>query len=162
MTTSRIDMTTVTPVSAMAGEDAEDTQALKALATKATDFLSSFRWCTSVVESFVGLAVAGVIGVFLFRIRPAEPDVDEWLWVVVGDVPPAYLVVDDAPSPTAALEAYISEMQQWVDAVKAGAPTDELIPVNVPATREFADMLESRLQFLQQRVLKEFGDDSKL
>jgi hypothetical protein len=39
--------------------------------------------------------VGGVVSTFLFRID-AEPNIDEWLWVVVGDLPSCYLVTDRA------------------------------------------------------------------
>jgi hypothetical protein len=50
------------------------------------------------------------VAVLLVKITPTREDVDEWLWVVVGDLPPAYLVADDAPGPAAALRAYISSV----------------------------------------------------
>ena len=47
--------------------------------------------------------IGGVVAVFLFRID-GPPEVDPLLWVVVGDLPTAYLVTDDAPSPAIALD----------------------------------------------------------
>src|SRR5262249_27562849 len=113
----------------------------------------SFTWCKSVEESFAGIAIPGVVGVFLFRIEPVQSEVDSWLWVVVGDLPPAYLVVDDAPNPPCALKAYIDEMQRWVDAVKAGGSLEDVIPVNVTPTIEHARMLEQRLRFLAEEIV---------
>lgn len=108
---------------------------------------------------YAEIAVAGVVGVFLCYIEPeAHENVDEWLWVVVGDVPPAYLVTDDAPTSTGALEAYIVEMQTWVAAVNAGKSVDDLIPVSVPPTKEHAAMLQTRLAFLRSRILPEYAD----
>lgn len=111
------------------------------------------------LDLYVGIGIARVIAVFLARIQPASPDVDCWLWIVIGDVPPAYLVADDNPSPHAALEAYILEMTQWIDAVRKGSPIKDLIPVNAPPTKEFADMLASRLEFLDRVVLSPIRRD---
>ena len=69
-----------------------------------------------------------------FNIHPLRRDVDELLWVVVGDIPPAYLVTDDAPDPVAALQAYIREMRRWIEAVRLGRPIADLIPVNALPT----------------------------
>jgi hypothetical protein len=110
--------------------------------------------------------VGGVVVVLLFRIVPAREDVDEWLWVVVGDVPPAYLVTDDAPNPASALDGYIGEMERWVAAVRAGQPVDDLIPVGtvdgaaqLEPTVERADEIESRLRFLTEEILVHHADD---
>ena len=93
----------------------------------------------------MGIPIPGVIGVFLIRITPAR------------DVPPAYLVMDDAQHPAQALRLYIDEMQLWVDAVRGGQPTTDLIPVTAPATVNYADMLASRLAFLRDRVLSDYA-----
>jgi hypothetical protein len=85
--------------------------------------------------------------------------VDQWLWVLTGDIPPAYLVTDDATDPQSAIELYEDLMQEWVDAVLAGEPTNELIPVNAPASPEFAEMLRSRLQFIRETIIPWMHDD---
>ena len=68
-----------------------------ALARKAMSYLTAFRWCGSVKESFLAFDIGYPLGVFLFRIEPRLIGVDDTLWVVVGDGPPAFLVCDDAP-----------------------------------------------------------------
>jgi hypothetical protein len=40
-------------------------------------------------------------------------------------------------------------MQRWVDAVRSGAGLEGIIPVNVSPTLEHAEMLASRLGFIQ-------------
>ena len=69
---------------------------LQQLLVKAHAYLRSYRWCHGIQESYFGLGVAGVVGVFLLRIVGGE-GVDDWLWVVVGDLPSCHLVTDDAP-----------------------------------------------------------------
>ena len=61
-----------------------------ALARKATEFLTAFRWCASVRESYLAFDIGYVLGVFLFRIEPRLVGVEDTLWVVVGDLPPAF------------------------------------------------------------------------
>ena len=104
---------------------------------------------------YAGLAIAGVVGVFLCEIEPNSRDVDDVLWVIVGDLPSAYLVTDDSPTAEAALRTYIDLMNEWVGAVKKGDSVDKLIPVNVAPNAEHARMLESRLRFLRERVLED-------
>ena len=122
-------------------------------AQRAGDFLRSHSWCRSIVSGHLAWAVAGVLGVFLFRLIPSHPDVDDQLWVIVGDLPPAHLVCDNTPTWREALENYALEMERWVAAVREGGSLEDVIPVNVPPTREHADMLGSRLAFIRNKIL---------
>lgn len=156
--TGPMDFRHVVPTASMRGDSDEDTRLLFGMLQEASNYIKSFEWCRGVVESYFGLGVGGVVAVFFFRICPAQ-GADEWLWVVVGDLPPAYLVTDRAPNGACALQAYIREMQAWVDAVRAGQPVDDIIPVNVPATPENAERLESRLRFLRDEILSARTDE---
>jgi hypothetical protein len=89
-------------------------------------------------------------------------EVDQWIWVIVGDLPPAYLTTDECPNPATALDGYIGAMLEWVDAAQKGKSVAELIPVNVPATKKHAKMLKTRLEFLDERILSEYQDDLKV
>ena len=149
----------LTPISAMDRGDPEDDYSLGQFADRAEQFLLSKRWCKSIRNGYFGLGNEGILGVFLFEISPGHPDVDDWLWVVTGDLPPAYLVCDLSPDPPSALRSYIREMRRWVEAVHEGRSIDdEIIPVNAPATREYADMLESRLDLLEELVLSQYDE----
>ena len=125
---------------------------VRALAERAIQFVESFPWCTQVTGCARGFATAGVLGVFRIDLQPAF-GADPSVWAVVGDVPPAYLAYEDGDSWQDALRGYVHEMQAWVDAVAAGANVDDLIPVNVPATKEYAAMLDSRLGFIRRNLI---------
>lgn len=156
---SGIDMRKVVPAGRLRGDSKLDTRFLKAMLSEAKRYLSGFPWCAGIRSSWFGLGVGKVVAVFAFEIEPARPGVDDLLWVVVGDLPPAYLVVDDAPNPARALAAYVSEMRRWVAAVRKGASTKKLIPVNAPATTEFAEALSGRLDFLETHILSDHPED---
>jgi hypothetical protein len=79
--------------------------------------------------------------------------------VIAGDIPPAYLVCDDAPTWFEALDGYVREMERWVSAVRSGDSLAEVIPVNAEPSIEHADMLASRLQFIREQILA-YVDDS--
>jgi hypothetical protein len=139
------------------GEDEEETLQLKALINEARRFVGGFSWCQSVRQAFLGFGIDGLIATVLVRIRPRSHDVDEWLWVIVGDVPPLYLVTDRSPTPAAALKTYIELCQEWVDAVKEGGPVEGLAPIDAPPDAEHADMLERRVRFLETEILPELS-----
>ena len=148
-----IDFSSVVPLSEMKGDSDADTDLFMQLAAEATAFIQGFDWCKGIQESYFGWAVGGVLGVFFFRIIAACEGVDECLWVAVGDIPSAYLVTDESRKPSEALRAYIAEMRQWVAAAASGQPVDQVIPVNVRATRETALALKKRLDFLECEIL---------
>jgi hypothetical protein len=150
---SSIPVTGVVPLEKMAGDDEGDTTLLREMAERAENFLKSFPWCLAIRESFFGAGIGKIIAVFLFRIARVRPDVDEWLWVVVGDLPPAYLVTDCCKTPSGAVEGYIEEMSKWVECARHGRAVADVIPVNVPSTPEWAEKLHSRLETLKTTIL---------
>ena len=143
----------VIPIDHILGEDAEDTRLLREMASKAHHYISRFSWCQSVREAYFGDGYGRIVAVFLFRIEPSRPEVDEWLWVVVGDLPSAYLVIDACKTPSQALERYIDVMSEWVKLAKKGRSSEDVVPVNAPATPESAEMLESRLKVLRETIV---------
>lgn len=82
-----------------------------------------------------------------------------WVWIIVGDIPPAYFGLEDAPNFARALECYIGCMESWVEAVQEGRDVSELIPVNTPATSGNAKCLAWRLEFLDREILSSYPDD---
>ena len=126
---------------------------VRELAEEATSFIASHEWCLKVTAVRLAWAVAGVLGVFQVDLKPARPDIDTTLWVVVGDIPPAYLVQDDAPTWREALRGYVGEMSRWVHAVKHGQPLDDVIPVAAEPSLEHAEMLAGRLAFIQTEFI---------
>jgi hypothetical protein len=154
-----VNWSSLVPVeSAIANQDLWDSN-LDAMFDEASQYMKSFQWVLRITESYFGLGVPGVVAVFLFRIEPATPDLDEWLWVIVGDLPPAYLVTDSAPNPAMALDAYVGEMEKWVQAAMAGQSVDDLIPVNVEPTYSNAEALRRRLRMIDDDVLSQYSDD---
>lgn len=125
---------------------------------KAFNFLSNQEWYASLKESYMGMFHPGIVAVFLFRILPSG-SFDEWIWIIVGDLPSAYIVTDDCLNPAAALDGYIGEMEEWIKAVEEGRSIQDLIPVNAPPTLDNAKALKSRMTFLDERILCNYEDD---
>ena len=143
------DLSTVVPIAEMTGENEEEARGLREMLERAQLFLSAFNWCHRIEESYFGFGYAGIVAVFLFRITPTRSDVDDWLWVIVGDIPPAYLVTEGNLTADLALDGYVSEMSKWVTAAKEGRSVQGLIPVPVPPTPENAEDLGRRLTALR-------------
>ena len=143
----------VVPIAEMKGESDDENLRLRNMEAEARRFLGQFDWCGGIRELYFGNGIGDVFAIFLARIIPARPTVDEYIWIVVGDIPPAYLVTDDCPSPKEALEGYIWEMRKWVALARQGRTSRDVIPVNVPPTPEWAKTLEDRLNALEQRII---------
>src|SRR3954469_19580184 len=102
-----------------------------------------------------GRGCEGLFGVSLAEADPAAPDVAREVGVVVGDLPPLYLVTDDIETPEEALTAYIDHRRAWVDAVRATLWVAGPAPVDVEATREWAAALATRLRLLEEFLAEE-------
>ncbi|SHG36519.1 hypothetical protein [Massilia sp. CF038] len=144
----------VVPVIQMQGDEEEDTRLLRALLEDATGFMSGFRWCKAIRSRHFGMGVGGLFAVFLFEIENAADPGDALLWVISGDLPPAYLVLEGGSTdPAQALATYVDLMQAWADAAGQGASVADLIPVNVAPTQDNARALGSRLAYLREHFL---------
>jgi hypothetical protein len=155
----RIPVRGVESLKKMLGESEEDDRLLKSMAVDAEKYLLSFSWCESIEDRYFGAGVGGIVAIFFFVIRPSEPNVDKWLWVITGDLPPAYLVVDGIRTPSEALKAYLWQRRRWIEAVRCGQSVSDLMPISVPATSEWASQLEQRLNYIEEHILDRFAED---
>lgn len=81
-----------------------------------------------------------------------------------GHTPTAYLPLEDAKTPMQVFSTYIQGMMQWVQLArlgKQGAPEDDVPPINIPATPQWAEKLEKRLHLLRFTVQPFFEDQDE-
>ena len=94
--TSPINFDHLVPADSIAGESAQETLLLRELLMRAESYIRTFPWCPQIAERYFAFGVGAVVGVFLFRFEQPAGGSEDFLWVVVGDLPSAYFVVDDA------------------------------------------------------------------
>jgi hypothetical protein len=153
----------IIPLDFLLEEEEQDTEILGEMAMEAQHYLESFEWCNSIEESFFGDGIPDVVAVFLFRIEPSLSGVDNWVWVVVGDLPPAFFSTHEGKTSSQVLEAYIQEMSKWVELARQGKTSDDIIAVDAPATPENAEDLAERLRVLSETVVPAFrGAEAEL
>jgi hypothetical protein len=132
----------------------EEIQSILNLYNEAREYLEDFDWCISTKKCWYDKdhGIYEKIGVFLFEIEPINETVDDFVWVIVGDLPTVYL---DKSITTGqeALETYCELMQDWADNVKKEKSLEECYPVEVDATKENADLLLSRVSFIKRELL---------
>ena len=134
------------------GDSPEDTKLLLSMADEARSYLSGFNWCPPIRNLYLAFGIGGVVGLFLAELEAKVDDQDGFLWVIVGDIPTAYLVADST-TPCEALETYCSLMADWAEAVESGSSLEQVFPVTAKPTLENASMLRKRLSFIKNSVL---------
>jgi hypothetical protein len=152
------------PTTKIRGDDAADTRLLRKMSEEAGRYISSFSWCSSVVDSYFAGGVGGIFAVFFFHIQPSRRRISPWIWIIVGDIPPAYLPLDDCSSPAEAFRTYLRGMSKWVEfarAGKTGTPEQGVPPVDAPATPEWAERLNQRLYGLTIAIQEIFQDEDE-
>jgi len=133
----------------------KEDEGLYGLSVEAKNYLLRHHWCKSILSGWLAVYWEGVLGVFLFEIEPSRSGVDKYVWIVVGDIPPAYVDVENGENPREVLESYVAIMRDWVDTVLQGESVEDCYPVEVPATKEYAEMLENRLDLLDTFIMEE-------
>jgi hypothetical protein len=135
------------------GCDPEETRLLNAMADEARQYILSFRWAPRKFESKLVWGVGKVFAIFLFRFDQLIGGTDDQLWVVVGDLPSAYLVVEPNDSPREAAERYCEMMEQWCDAVAQKSDLSEVYPVKAAPTLANVDLLRRRIKFIRRDLI---------
>jgi hypothetical protein len=135
--------------------EVEEVQTVLILYKEAKEFLENFSWCVSIRKCWYDdeHEICEKIGVFLFEIEPINDTIDDFIWVIVGDLPSVYL---DKSITTGheALDTYCELMQEWIDNVKSGRSLKECYPIPVEPSKENANLLDSRIKFIKQTLLK--------
>ena len=149
-----IDRTRFQRLPEIKGDDDEDTRLLREMAQEARDYITSHSWCPPQKDMFLACGVGGVIALFLVEFtEKIAGSPDDALWLVVGDLPSAYFVTENASRPRAALETYCNLMDDWVTAVLDGGDLDEVYPVEAEPSEQNAQELASRLRFPRAEVI---------
>jgi len=143
----------IIPIHEMQSDCQEDMEMLKKMSLDADDFITSYRWCPAVKEKYFGWGIGLIVAVFLYHFDSLINQTDDWLWVIVGDLPSVYLVTDAATSPMEALEHYCELMEDWANNIMSDNTIDGCYPVSVAPTKEHAKMLLSRTEFIRKEFL---------
>jgi hypothetical protein len=140
-------------VSNIGESEIEERDEVKKLSEEAVVYLNDQTWCTQIEKGWVGEEWGGILSIFLFKVLPSSRDIDDYVWVVVGDIPPAYIDIESAESVDEVLESYVYIMSEWVKRVEKGQSVDDWFPVSVPPEKKYAEMLKRRLTFIKNNIL---------
>ncbi|WP_395671827.1 hypothetical protein [Phenylobacterium sp.] len=133
----------------------EDSQ-LAELEEEARDYVRTRPWSKPIREMMLAYGLGRILALFLVRFEEPirwEGEEDAELWIVVGDLPPAYFGTDDSPNPAEALETYCVFMEDWADRILEGRHLEDAYPIAAAPTEEHARMLKSRIEFIRQEII---------
>ncbi|TCC96774.1 hypothetical protein EZ449_22140 [Pedobacter frigidisoli] len=128
--------------------------------TKAESYLQSFDWCGAIIDSELYSNLGKILCIFLFEIINNQRKEDNYVWVVVGDVPSMYLDIYGPKSTHEVLENYVSLSRDWIYGVENNLNMTDFYPFKEPKSLELARMLRSRTDRIENSVIPNIEDVS--
>jgi len=125
---------------------------------EAEQYLKQFSWCKYIKSSSLYTNLGSKLCIFLFEIENKVSIDDNFLWIIVGDIPPMYLDIYGANSTREVLEIYVDLAIDWIDNVKLNLPLNDCYPFNVNPTIQFAELLERKVRFIKDEVIDNIDD----
>jgi hypothetical protein len=129
-----------------------------ALYLEAEKYLLSFIWCKKIEGCFLYTNIGRVFCIFNFEIENSASSEDNFLWVIVGDIPPMYLDVFGANTTVEVVKLYIELAEDWINQIKKGLSVEECYPFNAQPTVELAELLEKKISFMRKTVVHSIED----
>ncbi len=128
------------------------------LYNEAEKYLYSFKWCKNIKKSYLYTNLGSKLCIFLFEIENSASEDDNFLWMIVGDIPPMYLDIFGSKSIREVLNVYVELAKEWTEHIKAGKSTNECYPFNAEPTDEIVKLLGKKIDFLKDVVIENIED----
>jgi hypothetical protein len=125
---------------------------------EAKAYLMSFAWCRKIIQSDIYLNLGSTLCIFLFEIDNGASKDDNYLWVIVGDIPSMYLDIHGPKTTKQVLEDYIRLAEDWIEQVKMGKSIKNCYPFKAEPTLEMATLLEKRTSFMKNTLIENIED----
>lgn len=135
------------------GDTVEDISKINANIAECINYLQSQKWCEEISEIKYAFGVGGIIVILLVTFKKPVNSNDLRLWVFGGDLPNAYLVLDQTRTVEDALKEYISLMREWCESILHNRSIQENFPVGALPTLENANSLRIRINYIEQNIL---------
>lgn len=152
-----IDTSQFIPTDRIDTSDVEDKDEVIQLVEEAEGYLKSQKWCSSIKNGWYAVGWGYMLGVFYYEIIP-NGDADSSVWVVVGDLPTAYIDIESANDEIEVILSYVELMEDWIENVENGNSVEDCFPINVSPTREHAAMLRDRTKLIREEILAAYDN----
>lgn len=127
------------------GISSYETSGLQRYRQRARLFLEGFAWCSDVRAERFAAGAAGIAALFAMEVL-VKGTTREWLWVIAGELPSAYVPVVSAPGAHQAMHHYCGLIERWIADREHG-------PAGLEPTAASANHLESQLRVLRGYVI---------
>jgi hypothetical protein len=128
------------------------------LIKESKEYLLSHKWCKSINKGWLFINIGYAVNVFLYNIENEQSPEDDFLWVIVGDLPPIFLDTHNVKSTKEAVQMYVDLADDWVDHVESRQSLDECFPFDVTSTSELVGRFKERVRLLQNSILPNIPD----
>lgn len=132
-------------------KEIEEFRKILELSEEGKAYLEEFSWCKRVVKCWYDFGLYDKLGVFLYNIEPANKDIDDYIWIIIGDLPTVYLD-KSVQNGHDALKVYCDLMSEWIDNVKNGKSLEDCYPIPVDPSFKNAELLQSRINFIRKEL----------
>ena len=124
---------------------------------KAETYLKGFRWCKEIKGCSLYSNLGKVFCIFLFEIDNTASSVDNFLWIIVGDIPSMYLDTG-IKSTKEVIDNYVGLAEDWINNIKEGKDVNDCYPFNAEPTLELAELLEKKVSFMKNELIENLDD----
>lgn len=129
----------------LCGISSYESSVLQRYRQRARRFLQSFAWCSELRGERFAAGAAGIAGLFAMEVL-VKGAAREWLWVIAGELPSAYVPISEAPSTRAAMTSYCAMIERWIADRERG-------PVGLEPTAASREHLQKQLSVLRGYVI---------
>ncbi|MDD4968141.1 MAG: DUF4826 family protein [Paludibacter sp.] len=127
-----------------------------ALSIEAQKYLNSFVWCNKILNGWLVKDWGYMLCIFYFEIDSVpQSGADKFVWIIVGDLPSAYIDIESAHNELEAFEVYVFLMEEWITNVEQGKSVDDCFPINVKPSKKHANMLSNRVKIIKSDFITE-------
>lgn len=155
----KIETHNMLPVEAIEEQKGDGPEGFDSFLRRVEAFMIENQFCQKIRKGWLAFGVPGILGIFYLELIPAQTFIKDELWVIVGDIPPAFIYTDECPNAFAALQKYLNELALWIDAVRKDESVEGLLPVDAPPIPKFADMLAQRVTFIGNEIMRDYQQE---
>jgi len=131
---------------------------VETLHKEAESYLLGFEWCKTIKKCFLYTNIGYVLCIFLFEIENTQSNEDNFLWVIIGDLPVMYLDVYGSKTTKEALQGYIELAEDWINNINVGKSIGNCYPFKAEPTKEMAGLLQIRVNLLRDLLITNIID----
>jgi len=130
------------------------------LLEEAHEYLNAHTWCQNIINGWLFSNLGKVLCIFLYQIENNQSPEDNFIWIIVGDFPPAYLDSEGVKNTREVVEAYIYLVKDWIGHAENGQSMEQCYPLLTSWTEEHIKMLKARVELLEKSILPQLPEIS--